>query len=344
VQDKAYIRQCLSQTEAKSVRPFLRQWDKVRQEPNYPSASDHVSLLVSRPAAIDSMTLANDQTGLANMLQAVPAVLLCRMASYTLSPPLREGTNTLDLSRLPFDDVAAVLERIDLFKLLQVFGGDVIAVSHLSVARNKLPRAWCDSVALTVGLYAGFPIWSNFPFPNLVDLDVSYNDRIAHLPLSFTRLTHLKRATTIGTHLAVFDNARGARPAPSPAWTAPHLQGPPSLVDSTLRLVLRHVGADPADEQSSTRLALAAHLPLHLGDKVLRGYSCEMCNRTTWPGRAEYADEEVEVSLLVRAEEGEDAILLPDGEAGKAIRVCGRTCLACCRKLGARWDVRWRSR
>lgn len=36
-QDKAYVRQRLSQNEAKSVRPFLRQWDKLRQEPNYPS-------------------------------------------------------------------------------------------------------------------------------------------------------------------------------------------------------------------------------------------------------------------------------------------------------------------
>ena len=178
---------------------------------------------------------------------------------------------------------------------------------------------------------------------DLTELDMSYNERLTGLPLSFTGLDHLNKVITTGTHLAIFDSGRAEgfsvpRVTPSKSST-----GPDSLADIALNIILRYTVEDPADEQQGAKHALAAHLPPHLADKVLQGYSCELCNAITWPGMVEYADADVEVSMLVKAEEGEDAVLLPGGSPGKAIRLCGRACLTCCRRLAARWAVRWRA-
>ena len=177
----------------------------------------------------------------------------------------------------------------------------------------------------------------------MTELDISHNDRLTGLPLSFTGLNRLNRVITTGTHLAIFDSGR-AQGLSLPSVTLLHsARGPSSLADIALNTILRHTVDDPADEQQGSKLALAAHLPPHLADKVLQGYSCELCNAIAWPGMVAYADTEVEVSMLVRAEEGEDAVLLPDGSPGKAIRLCGRACLTCCRRLAGRWAVRWRA-
>ena len=74
-------------------------------------------------------------------LESILAVLLCRVASYALAPPLREGASTLDLSRLPLDDATSALDRYDIAGLLQAFGVGPSEVLRLCLARNKLSRA-----------------------------------------------------------------------------------------------------------------------------------------------------------------------------------------------------------
>jgi len=75
------------------------------------------------------------------ILESIPAVLLCRVASYAFASPLREGASTLDFSRLPLDDAMSALDRVDIAGLLQAFGVGTSGVSRLSLARNKLSRA-----------------------------------------------------------------------------------------------------------------------------------------------------------------------------------------------------------
>lgn len=138
--DKAYIRQRLSQGQAKSIRPFLKQWEKLVTAHAQDLAECQAMSEVSRWCTASGASASADcKDEVEAALINVPMPILCRIAMYALSPPLLLGSQKLDLSRL-CASARESLNELDLGRLLRTFGAQADEVTRISLAHNNLTR------------------------------------------------------------------------------------------------------------------------------------------------------------------------------------------------------------
>ncbi|KAK8847500.1 hypothetical protein IAR55_005358 [Kwoniella newhampshirensis] len=246
-------------------------------------------------------------------LSHIPLLMILRLTLFVLSHQPTKPTY-LDLSRLPYSDVKAFLEDLDLFSLLSMVGSSPGSVTHLDLSFNNLTE---------------FPFWLEFPFPQVQVINLGSNPHLSALPFHLGRLPAIRRIRHRRTQLSEVGSPAYFRTSPNQAEQSIQSsytrgrKGSPALVDLALFAIQRlRRSMHPTDDEQWSREAREVMAP-HLVEKLERSFICDGClgfRLETMSDGVRYNPNR-SVGWQVRSE--------GDVNRTPAVRLSGRFCQSC---------------